>query len=72
MFVREAYKPSSVIGGHLSRPVVTSIDSTQDIKKQTIIETVPINSIHPQTYYTTLSRNSQMSGSLPFLQELYI
>ena len=24
MFVREAYKPSSVIGGHLSRPVVTS------------------------------------------------
>ena len=23
-FVREAYKPSSVIGGHLSRPVVTS------------------------------------------------
>ena len=24
MFVREAYKPSSVIGGHLSRPAVTS------------------------------------------------
>ena len=23
MFVREAYKPSSVIGGHLSRPIVT-------------------------------------------------
>ena len=24
MFVREAYKPSSVIGGHLSRPIVTN------------------------------------------------
>ena len=71
MSVRGAYKPSSVIGGHLSRPIVTGVNAAYPSKKQAISGFRHIINQIPKPIIINTALNSQALFSAISVGTLY-